>query len=75
MAHNKELDIKMISGIQQIGVGVTNFYEAWKWYITGEDQSATSGALATISIEQHVNNGEPQHVTHFVVTPNSKHRL
>ena len=33
MAHNKELDKKMISGIQQIGVGVTNFYEAWKWYI------------------------------------------
>ncbi len=23
----------MISGIQQIGVGVTNIYEAWKWYI------------------------------------------
>lgn len=33
MAHNKEFDNKMISGIQQIGVGVTNFYEAWKWYI------------------------------------------
>lgn len=28
------LDKKMISGIQQIGVGVTNVYEAWKWYIT-----------------------------------------
>ncbi len=24
---------KMISGIQQIGVGVKNFNEAWKWYI------------------------------------------
>jgi catechol 2,3-dioxygenase-like lactoylglutathione lyase family enzyme len=29
----KELDKKMISGIQQIGVGVRNIYEAWKWYI------------------------------------------
>ena len=33
MAKHKELDNKMISGIQQIGVGVTNIYEAWKWYI------------------------------------------
>ncbi|MEN8230763.1 MAG: VOC family protein [Bacteroidota bacterium] len=33
MARTKEFDRKMISGIQQIGVGVTNFYEAWKWYI------------------------------------------
>ena len=33
MARVKEFDKKMISGIQQIGVGVTNFYEAWKWYI------------------------------------------
>ncbi len=24
----------MISGIQQIGVGVRNIYEAWKWYIS-----------------------------------------
>ncbi|HSH51567.1 MAG TPA: hypothetical protein VK982_07575, partial [Bacteroidales bacterium] len=23
---------KIISGIQQIGIGVTNVYEAWKWY-------------------------------------------
>ena len=30
----KELDRKMISGIQQIGVGVRNIYEAWKWYIS-----------------------------------------
>ena len=28
-----ELDRKIISGIQQIGVGVRNFHEAWKWYI------------------------------------------
>jgi catechol 2,3-dioxygenase-like lactoylglutathione lyase family enzyme len=33
MARKKELDRKMISGIQQIGVGVRNIYEAWKWYI------------------------------------------
>jgi len=33
MAKHKDLDTKMISGIQQIGVGVTNIYEAWKWYI------------------------------------------
>ncbi len=33
MARTKELDRKMISGIQQIGVGVKNIYEAWKWYI------------------------------------------
>ena len=24
---------KVISGIQQIGIGVTNLYEAWGWYI------------------------------------------
>lgn len=29
----KELDTKHISGIQQIGIGVTDFHEAWKWYI------------------------------------------
>ena len=29
----KELDRKYICGIQQIGVGVKNFYEGWKWYI------------------------------------------
>ena len=28
-----ELDKKYISGIQQIGIGVSNFGEAWKWYI------------------------------------------
>ncbi len=28
-----ELDRKYISGIQQIGIGVRNFGEAWKWYI------------------------------------------
>jgi len=33
MARAKILDKKLISGIQQIGVGVTNFYEAWRWYI------------------------------------------
>jgi len=33
MAKNKELSKKYISGIQQIGVGVSNFKEAWKWYI------------------------------------------
>lgn len=33
MARTKELDKKYISGIQQIGVGVKNFSEAWKWYI------------------------------------------
>ncbi len=33
MKKNQELDRKYISGIQQIGVGVTNFNEAWKWYI------------------------------------------
>jgi catechol 2,3-dioxygenase-like lactoylglutathione lyase family enzyme len=27
------LDRKYISGIQQIGIGVRNFSEAWKWYI------------------------------------------
>ena len=27
------LDRKYISGIQQIGIGVRNFGEAWKWYI------------------------------------------
>lgn len=29
----QNLDRKYISGIQQIGVGVRNFHEAWKWYI------------------------------------------
>lgn len=33
MAKGHELDRKLISGIQQIGVGVSDFYEAWKWYI------------------------------------------
>lgn len=33
MAQTKELDRKYICGIQQIGVGVKNFHEAWKWYI------------------------------------------
>ena len=33
MAHTKELNRKYICGIQQIGVGVSNFNEAWKWYI------------------------------------------
>jgi catechol 2,3-dioxygenase-like lactoylglutathione lyase family enzyme len=33
MKRIKELDRKFISGIQQIGVGVRNFHEAWKWYI------------------------------------------
>ena len=23
---------KLITGIQQIGIGVPNVYEAWKWY-------------------------------------------
>ena len=27
------MDNYLISGIQQIGVGVENFKEAWKWYI------------------------------------------
>src|SRR4030042_5041791 len=27
-----ELREKIISGIQQIGIGVTNLREAWKWY-------------------------------------------
>ncbi len=33
MKNTKELDRKYICGIQQIGIGVTNFAEAWKWYI------------------------------------------
>ena len=33
MKKTQELDRKYISGIQQIGVGVTSFNEAWKWYI------------------------------------------
>jgi len=33
MKNVKELDKKYITGIQQIGVGVKNFHEAWKWYI------------------------------------------
>jgi catechol 2,3-dioxygenase-like lactoylglutathione lyase family enzyme len=33
MKTHKELKRKYISGIQQIGVGVKNFHEAWKWYI------------------------------------------
>jgi len=33
MTKTKELSKKYISGIQQIGVGVRNFHEAWKWYI------------------------------------------
>jgi len=33
MKNTKALDRKYISGIQQIGIGVTNFGEAWKWYI------------------------------------------
>ena len=33
MKKTKELDRKYISGIQQIGIGVSNFGEAWKWYI------------------------------------------
>jgi len=33
MGKQRELDRKWISGIQQIGVGVRNIYEAWKWYI------------------------------------------
>ena len=23
---------KIISGIQQIGIGVSNLYDAWRWY-------------------------------------------
>lgn len=34
MAHTKELNKKYISGIQQLGVGVENFHEGWKWYIS-----------------------------------------
>ena len=30
MKKSKELDRKYISGIQQIGIGVSNFGEAWK---------------------------------------------
>jgi catechol 2,3-dioxygenase-like lactoylglutathione lyase family enzyme len=33
MKQSKELERKYICGIQQIGVGVKDFYEAWKWYI------------------------------------------
>ena len=33
MKQTQELDTKYICGIQQIGVGVSNFYEGWKWYI------------------------------------------
>ncbi len=33
MKKTQELDRKYISGIQQIGIGVSNFGEAWKWYI------------------------------------------
>ncbi|RLD93262.1 MAG: VOC family protein [Bacteroidetes bacterium] len=33
MKKTTELDRKYISGIQQIGIGVSNFGEAWKWYI------------------------------------------
>jgi catechol 2,3-dioxygenase-like lactoylglutathione lyase family enzyme len=33
MGRKRELDRKLISGIQQIGVGVRNFHEAWRWYI------------------------------------------
>lgn len=33
MSRFKELNKKYISGIQQIGVGVSDFHEAWKWYI------------------------------------------
>ena len=33
MKRTHELDRKYISGIQQIGIGVSNFGEAWKWYI------------------------------------------
>ena len=33
MTNTKELDQKYICGIQQIGVGVKNFHEGWKWYI------------------------------------------
>ncbi len=33
MKKTQQLDRKYICGIQQIGVGVNDFYEAWKWYI------------------------------------------
>jgi catechol 2,3-dioxygenase-like lactoylglutathione lyase family enzyme len=33
MKKTQALDRKYICGIQQIGIGVTNFGEAWKWYI------------------------------------------
>ena len=33
MKKTQELDRIYITGIQQIGVGVSNFNEAWKWYI------------------------------------------
>ncbi len=33
MKKTQELDRTYISGIQQIGIGVSNFGEAWKWYI------------------------------------------
>lgn len=29
----RDIEGRFICGIQQIGVGVRNFYEAWKWYI------------------------------------------
>ena len=34
MRRSRKIERKMISGIQQIGVGVQNVYEAWKWYIS-----------------------------------------
>ena len=33
MTPTKELDRKYICGIQQLGVGVANFYEGWRWFI------------------------------------------
>jgi len=33
MKRTTQPDHKLICGIQQIGVGVRNLYEAWKWYI------------------------------------------
>jgi catechol 2,3-dioxygenase-like lactoylglutathione lyase family enzyme len=33
MKRTRKFDRKLICGIQQIGVGVRNIYEAWRWYI------------------------------------------
>ncbi len=33
MKRTRKIDRKLICGIQQIGVGVRNIYDAWKWYI------------------------------------------